>query len=316
MSEPLEPTSRGGDDGDPRFVEWDHSRAGELLALCAAALPDEAIGLDDLESICFGAGSTSPDDLLQVVDWVTLATTTGTGAVTVTVTGVGEHRSAHLQLLVVHPADRGRGVGRSLVRAAERWVLERGIAELTVGAAAPFYLFTGIDTRWHAAICLFESCGYERSAAELDLVCPTRHSVDGAGVVTDLVVVPVDDDERAVALMDMVGRDWPLWSAEFRRAAEAGTVVVALDGEQGTVLGAAAHSVSRFGVIGPVAVDPSVHGRGIGSRLMSAVLADLMVAGLRTAEIAWTSTLRFYARSCGATIGRTSLVMRRTLVAS
>lgn len=300
-------------DGGEQLVEWDVSRAGELLALCAAALPDEAIGLDDLESICFGAGSTSPDDVLQVVDAVTLATATGTGAVTVTVTGVGEHRSAHLQLLVVHPSHRRRGTGRALVQAAECWVAARGIDLLTVGAAAPFYLYTGIDTRWHGAICLFEACGYERTGAELDLVCPTGRNAAGATGATDLVVVAVDSDERAAALLEMVGRDWPLWSAEFRRAAEAGTVVVALDGEHGAVLGAAAHSVSRFGVIGPVAVDPTAHGRGIGSQLMAAVLVDLSVAGLRTAEIAWTSTLRFYARSCGATIGRTSLVMRRTL---
>ena len=113
--------------------------------------------------------------------------------------------------------------------------------------------------------------------------------------------------------MAMVERDWPLWSAEFRRAAESGTVAIARDGDDGAVLGAAAHSVSRFGVVGPVAVAPDAHGRGIGSALMAAVLADLSVAGLRTAEIAWTSTVRFYAKACGATIARTSLLMRRTL---
>ncbi len=301
---------------DP-LVEWDQRHAGDLVALCAAALPQESIGVDDVEAVCFLDGATSPDDVLQVVDAVTIATASGTGAVTVTVTGVGEHRSAHLQLLVVHPGRRGRGIGRGLVRAAEQWVRDRGIDELTVGAAAPFYLFTGIDSRWTPAICLFESLGYERSGAELDLTCATRGStarrpgpLDGADAV---LVESVDDDERAGALMTMVERDWPLWSAEFRRAAEAGTVVIARDGTGGPVLGAAAHSVSRFGVVGPVAVAPSAHGRGIGSELMAAVLSDLSVAGLSTVEIAWTSTVRFYAKACGATIARTSLTMRRSL---
>ena len=54
----------------------------------------------------------------------------------------------------------------------------------------------------------------------------------------------------------------------------------------------------------------------IGSALMSVVLADLSVAGLRTAEIAWTSTVRFYAKACGATVSRTSLVMTASLAAS
>ena len=42
-------------------------------------------------------------------------------------------------------------------------------------------------------------------------------------------------------------------------------------------------------------------------------MADLSVAGLRTAEIAWTSTVRFYAKACGATVSRTSLVMTASL---
>ena len=300
------------------IVEWDHSRAGELVALCAAALPEESIGIDDVEAVCFRGSPTSPEDILQVVDVVTLATGSGTGAVTLSVTGVGEHRSAHVQLLVVHPARRGRGIATALVRAAEQWATERGLGELTVGGAAPFYLFTGIDSRWTAAVCLFESLGYERTGTELDLSCATRGSTPSRSSPshppsTEVVVQHVDDDERAAALMAMVQRDWPLWSAEFRRAADAGTVVIARDGAEGPVLGAAAHSVSRLGVIGPVAVDPTAHGRGIGSELMSVVLADLSVAGLRTAEIAWTSTVRFYAKACGATIARTSLLMRRTL---
>ncbi len=307
---------------DDLIVEWDHSRAGELVALCGAALPDESVGLDDVEAVCFAGAPSSPDDMLQVVDLVTLATASGAGAVTVSVTGVGEHRSAHVQLLVVHPSRRGQGLGRALVEAAERWATDRGLSELTIGGAAPFYLFTGIDTRWTAAICLLESMGYERTGAELDLTCPTRRSSTprdrGAASserMTELEVVAVDSDARAAALMEMALRDWPLWSAEFRRAAEAGTVVIARDGVDGPVLGAAAHSVSRFGVIGPVAVSPDAHGRGIGSELMAAVLAELSIAGLRSAEIAWTSTVRFYAKACGATIARTSLLMRRPLVA-
>ena len=306
-------------EGDP-LVEWGPDRAGELAALWNAAMPKDPIGVDDVEAVCFGRGATSSKDVLQVVDSVTLATGSGSGAVTVTVTGVGEHRSAHLQLLVVHPAQRARGIGRALVRAAEDWARGRGLDELTVGGAAPFYLFTGIDSRWTSAICLFESLGYERSGAELDLTCATRGTPSsrrpGGTAAAGVVVEAVDDDERAAALMDMVERDWPLWAAEFRRAAEAGTVAVARDGEGGTVLGAAAHSVSRFGVVGPVAVSPEAHGRGIGSVLMAAVLSELSVAGLRTVEIAWTSTVRFYAKACGATIARTSLLMRRSLSAS
>jgi hypothetical protein len=60
-------------------------------------------------------------------------------------------------------------------------------------------------------------------------------------------------------------------------------------------------------------VDPSRHGGGVGALLMAAVLSDLSAAGLRTAEIAWTSTVRFYRQVCDARVGRASVVLRRDL---
>ncbi len=47
-------------------------------------------------------------------------------------------------------------------------------------------------------------------------------------------------------------------------------------------------------------------------RLMAEVLADLSTAGLRSAEIAWTSTVRFYANVTEARVGRASVVLRTT----
>ena len=79
------------------------------------------------------------------------------------------------------------------------------------------------------------------------------------------------------------------------------------------MLGAAAHSVSRFGVVGPVAVVPGGRHSGVGTALMSAVLSDLSIAGLRNAEIAWASTVGFYAKACGARVGRASQLHRRNL---
>jgi GNAT superfamily N-acetyltransferase len=293
----------------------------ELVELCAAALPDETLSLDDLDGVLhagLGAGS-SDDAIVRCVDTAVLvvrgAEHTLVGAAAVSVTEVLGMRSAHLQLLVVHPSRRRRGIARSLVGAAEAWALERDVDALTVGAGAPFYLFTGVDVRWTAALCCFEALGYERSATELDLACPTvarrgARSVRSGGPVT---LAHVADDQMADALVGWVREAYPHWQAELARAAEAGTVVIARDDATGAVVGAAAHSVSRFGVVGPVAVDPARHGSGIGSLLMDAVLADLSTAGLRTAEIAWTSTVRFYARACDARVGRASVVLRREL---
>jgi GNAT superfamily N-acetyltransferase len=293
-----------------------------VVELCRAALPDEALSVDDLEGLlCDGDGD--PTALVRQVAATGLGCRDEHGeliaAAVVSLTEVLDRRSAHLQLLVVHPARRRRGLARALVSAAEAWAVEHGAAALTVGAGAPFYLFTGVDSRWTDALCCFEGLGYERTGTELDLVCPTvpaRTSTRGGATSRaspEVELAHVGDDEGAAALAAWVGATYPHWSAELARAARSGTVVVARDTATGEVVGAAAHSVGRLGVIGPVAVDPSRRGGGVGVLLMAAVLADLATAGLRTAEIAWTSTVRFYRQACDARVGRASVVLRRDL---
>lgn len=297
----------------------------ELVALCALAMGDEVWSADDLEGVVFPPdapdaadhpGGSGEAPLVRSVDTATLVDRGDDGglrgAVSVSVTEVAGMRSAHLQLLVVHPARRRRGVAAGLVAAAERWAAAHGSTTLTVGAGAPFYLFTGVDARWTEALCCFEALGYERVGAELDLVCPTV--VARRERPRDAVTVEhVADEDDAATLASWVERAYPHWAAEFARGARAGTVVLARTVATGELIGAAAHSVSRFGVVGPVAVSQAHQGAGVGAELMSAVLADLSVAGLRTAEIAWTSTVRFYARACDARVGRTSVVLRKEL---
>lgn len=307
----------------PTVEAWGPERLGTLTALCDAALPEEHLGVDDLEGVCF-AGVEPHHDALRRGASVVLGHRDGTGALSATVTEVGEDRSAHVQLLVVHPDQRRRGVARALLRAAEQWALDQGVEELQAGGGAPYYLFTGVDTRWTHALCAFEALGYSRTAAELDLVCPTRRAHPSA--IRDDVraadvrsaahhpdrVTAVRSDQDLAELCEFASRCWPLWAAEFRRGGAAGTAVLARSPD-GAVIGAAAHSVSRLGVIGPVAVDPEIQRGGVGSALMARVLSDLAIAGLDRAEIAWTSTVRFYARSCDARVGRTSLQLRRRL---
>jgi GNAT superfamily N-acetyltransferase len=280
---------------------WGPAGLHDLVDLARAALPGEPLTPDDLESLCFGPtlhGATT-----------VLATADGHAAAVVS---LGSEARAHLQLLVVHPSRRRRGLARRLVHEAERWAATRGATQLVVGAGAPVYLFTGVDSTWTEALCCFEALGYRREAVELDLVCPTRPSTR-TPVPEGVVLERVGDDARAAALAAWSERLWPQWSAELERAAAAGTAVVAREGADGPILGAAAHSVGRLGVIGPVAVDPARHGGGVGAALVAAVLADLSAAGLDRAEIAWVSTVRFYVRACGARVGRTSVVLVRDL---
>jgi mycothiol synthase len=303
-------------------VEWGADRLGDLVALCGVALPDESISADDLESLCFGPGSDDSDGAL--------GTTVVLGVDDIACLILSLRRSggrtaaptAFVQLLAVHPARRRRGLGRSLVEAAERWAHSRGATAVLVGAGAPVYLFTGVDSRWTEALCCFEALGYQRIAVEFDLACPTL-GVTREAVPPGVRIEPVTSDEQVSELVEWSERYWPAWVPEFERAGQAGTVTVARSvviderGREvaGALIGAAAHSVGRVGVVGPVAVQPDRHAGGIGTALMAAVLRELSVAGLHRAEIAWVSTIRFYARSCGARVERASQVLRRELSA-
>lgn len=302
----------------PRVERWGPERFEDLLALCAAALPDEVLALDDLEAVLAPHGEGTSDTEPAPVVMVLVEGDAPVAAAAATLGPEAGGPSAHLQLLVVHPARRRRGHARRLVGELERWAVAHGSPVLVVGAGAPFYLFTGVDSRWTDALCCFEALGYLRVGAELDLRCPTvtprsvrdaRPRASQVAVAVGHVVEPPDVEE----LQEWVASTFPHWSPELARAARVGTALLARD-EHGGIVGAAAHSVSRMGVVGPVAVDPSAQRSGVGAALMDAVLTDLATAGLSEAEIAWTSTVRFYARVCGARVGRTSLVLRRDLV--
>jgi GNAT superfamily N-acetyltransferase len=292
---------------------WTVDRVADLAAVCAAALPDEELLAEDLEAACFddppvdtGDGRVGPSATFGVaVDGAAV------GAVAVALRHLDDFTSAHVQLLAVHPARRRRGIGRALLGAAEAWASENGASVVQLGAAAPFYLFTGVDSRWTAALCLAEDAGYGRVGVELDLICPTGQpavalALDGTEVRPARSAADVD------AVVDFARRCYPHWVPELRRGAEAGTAVLARSVD-GAVVGAAAHSVNRAGVIGPVGVDPGRHGGGVGTAMVRALLGDLAVAGYRNAEIAWTSTMRFYALACDARVGRASLQLTRWL---
>lgn len=303
----------GGHPSGPWPVErWGRDRLGDLAAVCAAALPDEHLLAEDLEAACLDdppadadAGRVGPSLTLGVGDG-----DRPLGAAGLAIRRHGDLTTAHVQVLAVDPSVRRRGIGRALLAAAEDVARGHGAAIVQFGAAAPFYLFTGVDSRWTDALCFAERSGYTISGVELDLSCPTRPAPVEApeGVTVDAVRSAADvEDLRAFA-----ARCYPQWGPELLRGAEAGTAVVARGPDGGTV-GGAAHSVNRLGVIGPMGVDPDHHGGGVGTAMVHALLGDLAVAGLERAEIAWVSTVRFYALACGATVLRSSLQVNRWL---
>ena len=291
------------------MLRWKRDDADALVALTDLALPGERLSHDELVSCCFD------DDDPSVV----LATDGGDGAVAVVARG----ERAYLQLLAVEPTAQGTGMGRSLLAAAEEWAFdEAGATSIWAGAAAPFYLWPGVDVRWTRALVLFEAAGWAHHGAAMNMSCPTTVRVPVPAGVT---VRRALDDGDVIAARELCRRHWTGWDAEVERGAEHGACFVALatggdgggrDGAgggrgAGRCIGFACHSVNRVGWIGPMATDPASRHRGVGGALLGALLADLRAHSLPDAQISWVGPIGFSARVAGASVSRVFLTTGR-----
>lgn len=286
-----------------------------VQAIWERAMVDESLLIDDLEAIVAPgpvdqcAIDATSDVLLDLGPTHVWVTADRQGAIIVSERHLGDFRQAHIQLLVVHPDAQRRGYATALIDHVTSWAVSNNIAMMQVGGAAPYYLYTGVDTRWIAAQCFFEKLGFNRTMVELDLFCGTRpRAVGGSGISVSRVIAP-DDVE---ALQHFAEAEYPQWIPEYLRGVEHGTVMIARN-EDGVVVGAGAHSVNRFGVIGPIGVSSTTQRGGVGAAVMAELLKDLSIAGVDRAEIAWTSTVRFYERSCGAWVGRAVQLYSKSL---
>lgn len=301
---------------------YGRDRLDQIVEVVAAAFPGESILADDLERVCFDDVATSvrlahdSTVIMSTGETAVFGCSDGKGIIVATTRSLDNWRRVVVQLLAVDPGSQRNGRGRELMAAVEDWARSLGVTNIEIGGAAPFYLFTGVDTRWVGAQCFFEGLGYTRTAVELDLVCSTAGSTltTAPGIAVERAL----SDEQVNELVEFCEAFYPQWAPEFLRGVDHGTVVMARevneDGTTGPVIGAAAHSVNRLGVIGPVGVAPTVQRGGTGASMMTVLLGDLRAADVATAEIAWTSTVRFYQRCCNATVGRSVQLYARTLV--
>jgi GNAT superfamily N-acetyltransferase len=263
---------------------WGPERASQLAALWTAAAPDEPLSEDELGGVLWDTPG------------VVLGDVAGSAAVAATTFEADGVLLGSIRLVVVHPDHQRQGVGRTLVEAAESWMAGRGAVCGGFGSERPQYLFPGVDFANVAGLCLAEACGYEPVEASFNMSLPTEVRVPPPEGV-DLRRVVTDAD--AAAVVAMVGEHWPVFLDEVAPGIEAGGVIGAFVGQR--AVGFCAHSVSRVGWIGPLGTHPDFAGGGIGSALTAAACADLMVAGLRHAEVCQVGPVRFYASLGGVT---------------
>ncbi|MEA3075164.1 MAG: hypothetical protein QOF60_72 [Actinomycetota bacterium] len=291
---------------------WDRSHAAELVSLTDLALPGENLTGDDLVACLWEDDDPTVvfacpgGDAGPVADGAGAAGT-AVGVAAAVARQVGDRRVGFVQLVAVAPAARRQGVGRRLMAAVEEWAFGEQLAlSLQVGGAAPFYLWPGVDVHATAALCFFEALGYHPTGSDLNMSFPTRHR---APVPAGVVIRRALEDHDAAAGLAFVGRLWPRWVAETRRAVEHGTCHLAFAGGEAqagasAVVGFGCHSVNRLGWLGPMGTDPDRRHAGLGNALLGAIATDLMAAGLESVEVSWVGPLGFYANAAGATVSR------------
>jgi len=214
--------------------------------------------------------------------------------------GFFDSSQGFISLIVVDPDHRGRGHGRSLLRAAERDLA--GASTITVGTDAPFHLFPGVETTEIALLCLLERHRYSREEGNFNMDVDLAELPSNPGGT--MLATGAERDE----VDGWLRTHWPMWGPESLRALDQGTLLVERDAVGLT--GFCAWDVNHPGLLGPIAVRPDLLGRGAGVALLLGGLHRMRASGRHRAEIAWVGPIVPYAR-VGARIGRVFFAYRK-----
>ena len=194
-----------------------------------------------------------------------------------------------LRILAVDRAQRGRGVGTALLHDAEA----RGVTG--IGAEAGNYFTPGVLEQQAA---FFIRRGYRESARTQNL--------ETTDLPYEASIQPTTNNERP-AVLDFIERHFgAIWRFEASRG------ILFHAEEDGEVAGFAAHEANNrgLGFFGPTGVAASQRGKGIGTRLLLACLADAWRRGHARVVIPWTDAIDFYARACGARVAHRFAILR------
>ena len=234
----------------------------------------------------------------------------GSALVGAALLSVGHKQSSagHLDLLLVDPAYRRRGIASSLLAEAEQLARSRGLATLKVVGNAPDYAWPGVDVRYTAAICALRKAGFKRVEVAWNMTVP----LPAAGPVRTppegvTIRRMTEADRETVA--QVVDAQWGhSWATEVRRAAGCH---IALRG--GVPVAFAAWGGCRPSWFGPMGTLPEATGLGLGAILLRRCLDDQAALGLPSAQIGWVGPVPFYANAVGAYIERVFFLFEKTL---
>jgi predicted N-acetyltransferase YhbS len=288
-------------------------QAEEVLRYWQRAHPLHPLELWMLTERLFGPPQADPGLLLAARGAGGQLVGLAAGVDPVRADGIG-----HVRWVGALPGPDWRTVLRRLLDEVCARLLERGVREIHLFAAPPYYLRPGVDIRETVLIAALQEMGWGHSATHFNMTCDlAAWSAPGDdaifGEVGGYRVRRADPGERA-ALRALIEREW---GGAWRDAVmlglghEPADVFVAEKGRE--LVGFAANEVDQcVGSFGPTGVARAHRGRGLGARLLWSCLDDLRKKGRTECQIGWVGPVGFYHRACGAVLGPAYWMMSRS----
>ncbi|HEV2357738.1 MAG TPA: GNAT family N-acetyltransferase [bacterium] len=224
-----------------------------------------------------------------------------------------------LSLVAVDPQHRRRGIGRSLVGAAEAFLRTRHRAKAVLGSD-PAHFFPGVPDATDAG-GFFEACGYRFRGEAYDLHRFLRDYRTPEAVTAllaqhhDIEIRPLAPGDRPALLAFLTAAFPGRWRYTIERFLARGGPIGDVMGvtRDGTIRGFALlfHPQSRWigpsiawasypaaaaGGLGPMGLSPEIRGRGLGLALLDRAMVHLAGLGVDEMVIDWTILLDFYGK--------------------
>lgn len=213
-------------------------------------------------------------------------------------------RTGFVKLLAVTPEHQRHGTGRRLLNSLERRCQDAGAATMWAGGSQPRFWWPGIDNAAYPdASSLFTTAGYRLQDETVNMAVDlTEQQVSAPTAAPDGVTVRRLTVGEWPAFQLWMARSWePGWAEEVAFALRRDPISCFTATRDGEYLGFAAYDTNRRGWFGPMGSTPAARGRGVGSAVLRACLADYTDLGRRSCEIAWAGPQDFYHRTVAAT---------------
>jgi GNAT superfamily N-acetyltransferase len=226
-----------------------------------------------------------------------------------------------LSVLLVRPDRRGQGIGGGLLTWAEQRLRAQGTTRVRLGAGLE-HTFPGVPTTQPAARDFFLHRGYTFPYLVSDLIHdlrayqrPPQVTAALAAAGEDLTFGPCQPGEDQ-ALLDFVAATFPggwwYWTRKRLDAGDRPFIYLMRRGGQVTGFAHTNTSASKiigpsifwsrrlgrcYGGLGPIGLDASLRGQGLGLALLCRTLEHLRAQGVRRTVIDWTDLPGFYTRA-------------------